>query len=113
MSLPWRAAWAARFSGFFSSQVQLSGNSPAEAGSMPQMSEPKAIRSIFFVLMLHGLSQPALADNAESFRQAEELKPVRIRVICVMRDRPHLLGIFEQSHNRSSKTARDNRVQEE
>jgi hypothetical protein len=30
--------------------------------------------------MLHELSQPALADNGESLRQAEELKPVRIRV---------------------------------
>src|ERR1700690_2410610 len=80
MSLPSRAGGAAGFSGFFSSQVQLSGNSPAEAGSMPQMSEPKAIRRIFFALMLHGLSQPALADNGESLRQAEELKPVRIRV---------------------------------
>src|SRR5208283_242896 len=61
IGLPSRAAWLARCSGL-SSQVQLSGNSPAEAGRMPQMSEPKAIRSSFFELMLHGLSQPALAD---------------------------------------------------
>src|ERR1035437_6308016 len=86
MSLPSRVAWAARFSGFFSSQVQLSGNSPPKAGSMPQMSEPKAIRRSFFMLMLHELSQPASADNGESLCRPKELKLIGIPVdqrLCV------------------------------
>jgi hypothetical protein len=76
---------------------------------MPQMSKPKAIRSVFFVLMLHGLSQPALADNGESLRPAEELKSVVIRVdLCSYVTALIWLAFFEQSHNRSSKNACDN-----
>src|ERR1700722_17902163 len=65
MGLPSKAAWPARCSGL-SSQVQLSGNSPADTGNSMQMSEPTAIRRDFFVLMLHGVPQRALAGNSES-----------------------------------------------
>src|SRR5271170_4250496 len=62
MGLPSSAAWSARNSGL-SSQVQLSGNSPAEAGSIPQTSEPKAMRISFLVLIPDGLSHPASDGN--------------------------------------------------
>jgi hypothetical protein len=61
---------------------------------MPQVSEPKAIRSSFFVLMLHGLSQPALADNSESLCRTEELKSIGIQAdlcSCVVNGEGRLL----------------------
>src|ERR1035437_3338262 len=78
MCLPSSAAWAARTSGL-SSQVQLSGNSLAEAGSIPQTSEPKAMRISFLVLIPDGLSQPASADNKKYPYGASRMELVALR----------------------------------
>src|ERR1051325_5451648 len=65
IGLPSNAAWLARYFGW-SSQVQLSGNSPAEAGSTPRTSAPRAMGNDSFVLMEVWLARAWMADNSES-----------------------------------------------
>jgi hypothetical protein len=63
--------------------------------------------------MLHELSQPASADNGESLCRPKELKLIGIPVDQRLCGSPHPVRNFEQSRNRFSKSARDNRAQEE